>query len=350
MRDLISKLGVVLPIIQAPMAGGPDTPALAAAVCNAGALGSLGCAYLSPAKIDAVAAEVRRLTERPFGLNLFVRVAGAEDLAAQDRVLPLLREFRRELGLPEESRLGPGPESFEAQLEAVLRARPRVCSFTFGAPTREQVAALQARQIVVVGTATHLDEAEALEALGVDAICAQGAEAGGHRGTFLGRFEEALIGTMALVPQVVKHVRVPVIAAGGIMDGHGISAALKLGASAAQLGTAFLLCSEAGTHAAHREALTCKSARYTTVTRAFSGQPARGIRNRFTDAFERVAVAPFPHQQRLTADIRAAAAAAKRVDLMQLWAGQGAPLLRAMPAATLIETLAEEAGLAARQS
>ncbi len=343
MSELTELLGVALPIIQAPMAGGPDTPALAAAVGEAGALGSLGCAYLSAGKIEALAAEMRRRTARPFGLNLFVRADEADDAAAEGRVWPILGDFRRELGLAEMPKPAPPLDSFDVQLEAVLRVRPRVFSFTMGMPTPAQMAALRAQQIVTVGTATTVEEADALAALGVDAICAQGAEAGGHRGTFVGRWQDALIGTMALVPQIVRRVRVPVLAAGGLVDGYAIRAALTLGAAGAQLGTAFLTCPEAGTNAAHREALA--SARQTVVTRAFSGRAARGIRNRFSDAFEAIAAAPFPEQQRLTAEIRATAAAKKRVDLMQLCAGQGAPLVRTKPAATLVETQAREAGL-----
>lgn len=345
MRDLVDLLGIELPIVQAPMAGGPDTPALAAAVSDAGGLGSLGCAYLSPAKIEALGADMQKRTTAPFALNLFVRADEADDDAARARVSPTLVAFRRELGLPDEPGATAPPERFEAQLEAVLRVRPRVVSFTFGMPEREQLAALRARDIVVVGTATTVDEAEALAALGVDAIAAQGAEAGGHRGTFLGRFEDALVGTMALVPAIVARVPQPVLAAGGIMDGRAIRAALTLGAAAVQLGTAFLRCPEAGTHAAHREALGSERGRRTVVTRAFSGRPARGMRNRFSDAFEALAAAPFPQQQRLTAELRAAAAKAGNVELMQMWAGQGAPLSRAMPAAALVETLAREAGL-----
>jgi nitronate monooxygenase len=348
MRDFASLVGVELPIIQAPMAGGPDTPALAAAVSNAGGLGSLGCAYLSPAKIEALVAEVARLTSRPFGLNLFVRADEPEDAAARERVLPVLRDFRRELGLADEPKPAPPPDTFEAQLEAVLRVQPRVFSFTLGIVTREQVAELHGRDIIVVGTATTVEEGDALAEVGVDAVCAQGAEAGGHRGTFLGRFEDALVGTMALVRQLSRRLCVPVIAAGGIMDGKGIRAALELGAAAVQLGTAFMLCPEAGTNAPHRQALTSPSALRTVVTRAFSGRAARGIRNRMTDAFESIEAAPFPQQQRLTAELRQAATAAARVDVMQLWAGQGAPLLRPMPAAKLIATLCEEAGLPRR--
>jgi nitronate monooxygenase len=341
MRDLFE-----LPIIQAPMAGGPDTPALAAAVSAAGGLGSLGCAYVAPAEIEALAAAVRARTARPFALNLFIRSEGPEDKAgagAEARVTAVLGPMRAELGLAEAIALGPGLPRWEDQLEAVLGIAPPVLSFTFGVPSRDQVTALRARGIFVVGTATTVDEAGVLDELGVDAICAQGAEAGGHRGTFLGRFEDALVGTLALVPQIVARTRRPVIAAGGIMDGRGIRSALALGATAVQLGTAFLLCPEAGTSAPHRAAL--REARTTVITDAFSGRPARGIRNRMTGAFEAVAPAPFPLQQRMTHELRRAATAQARPDLMQLWAGQGAPLVRAMPAAELVATLAIEAGL-----
>ncbi len=333
------------PIIQAPMAGGPDTPELAAAVSNAGGLGSIGCAYLAPAQIDAVARTLRRLTAKPFALNLFVRGEPERDPDAAARVTPVLAPFRAELGLGAElSAANPEPD-FAAQLTAAIAARPAVISFTFGAPTREQVAAVRAADIVTIGTATTVAEADALVALGVDAICAQGGEAGGHRGTFLGSFEDALIGTLPLVRQIVARVALPVFAAGGIMDGAGIRAALALGAAGAQLGTAFMCCPEAGTTAAHRTALATATA--TTVTRAFSGRPARGIRNRMTDAFVAVEAAPFPQQQHLTQDIRRAAATAGRTDLMQLWAGQGAPLVRELPAAELVHVLAAEAGLTA---
>jgi nitronate monooxygenase len=341
----LEKLGIRLPIIQAPMAGGPDTPALAAAVGDAGGLGSLGCGYLSPVQIEAAAAAHRAISTRPFALNLFVRETVADDAAAAARVVPLLDGFRRELALSGDSPARTTVPSYPAQLEAVRSARPRLFSFTFGLPTEAELAALRASDILTVGTATTLDEAEALDALGVDAICAQGSEAGGHRGTFLGRAADALIGTMTLTRQIVARVRAPVIAAGGIMDGAGIRAALSLGAAAAQLGTAFLLCAEAGTHPTHRAALLSPSARRTVITRAFSGRAARGIANRFTEAFEHVDAAPFPQQQHLTAELRAAAAAQARPDLMQLWAGQGAPLVRSLPAAELVRALAEEAGL-----
>jgi nitronate monooxygenase len=345
MDDLLTQLGIRLPIVQAPMAGGPDTPELAAAVTEAGGLGSIGCAYLAAEQIDAVAAKVRILTTRPFGLNLFVRTDAPADAAAAARVAPVLAEFRRELGLSAEPAPPKSPPAFEAQFAAVLRARPRVFSFTFGVPTGEQIAALRAAGIVVVGTATSLEEANVLAERDVDVICAQGCEAGGHRGTFLGRPEDSLVGTMALTRQIAVRVAKPVIAAGGIMDGAGVRAALDLGARAAQLGTAFMLCPEAGTHGSHRAALKSDAARTTVVTRAFSGRAARGIRNRFTDALENIAPAPFPQQQELTAELRAEAAKSARPDLMQLWAGQGTALLRELPAAALVRALAAEAGL-----
>jgi nitronate monooxygenase len=329
------------------MAGGPDTPELAAAVSEAGGLGSLGCGYLSAEQIETLATRTRSYTSKPFALNLFIRDDTHDDASAEKRVMPLLEAFRRELGLPTHGGPAKPPPSFAAQFAAVLRARPRVFSFTFGLPTAAQVSELRKADIVVIGTATSLDEAEALAALGVDAVSAQGTEAGGHRGTFIGRAEDALVGTMALTRQIVARVGLPVIAAGGIMDGAGVRAALELGAAAVQLGTAFMLCPEAGTHPAHRAHLLSTEARRTVVTRAFSGRAARGIRNRFTDAFESIATAPFPQQQALTAELRQAAAAQGRTDLMQMWAGQGAPLLRAEPAAALLRSLAVEAGLLA---
>jgi nitronate monooxygenase len=342
---LLEEIGMRHPIVQAPMAGGTDTPALAAAVGEAGGLGSLGCGYLSPSQIDDVAAAYRALSTRPVALNLFVRERVAPDAAAAARVTPILDGIRRELALsPAAGEPKPAP-SYPDQLEAVLRARPRVFSFTFGQPTPAEIARLRAAGILVVGTATSLDEGEALAALGVDAVCAQGTEAGGHRGTFLGRAEDALVGTLALTRLLVARLRLPILAAGGIMDGAGIRAALSLGASAVQLGTAFMLCPEAGTSPPHRAALQSPAARRTVITRAFSGRAARGIANRFTELFAGVEAAPFPQQQELTAELRAAATRQARTDLMQLWAGQGAPLIRALPAAELVRTLVAEAGL-----
>jgi nitronate monooxygenase len=345
MHALLEAAGLSLPLIQSPMAGGPDTPALAAAVSAAGGLGSLGCGYLQPEKIEEVVQATRALTKRAFAVNLFIRSDPPDEAAELARVAAALEPFRRELKLPEHpAALKPLPR-VAAQLETVLRLKPKVLSFTFGMPSATELASLRSAGIVTVGTATSLEEGEVLQALGVDAVCAQGSEAGGHRGTFLGRAEDALIGTLGLTRQLVTRLRVPVIAAGGIMDGAQLRAALDLGAAAAQLGTAFMLCPEAGTHPAHRQALKSADARHTVVTRAFSGRAARGIKNRFSAAFEETAPTTFPQHQALTAELRAAAAAQGRTDLMQLWCGQNAVLLRELPAAELVSALAREAGL-----
>jgi nitronate monooxygenase len=349
MSGFLETMGVQLPLVQAPMAGGPDSPALAAAVSKAGGLGSLGCGYMTPEQIEEVVIATRALTKRPFAVNLFMRGDPPDNPAASARVVSALEPFRKSLGLLKPPALPRPLPQVEAQLAMVLRLKPKVLSFTFGLPRPEQLAALRAAGILTVGTATSLEEGEALQALGVDAICAQGSEAGGHRGTFLGTAELALIGTLALTRQLTARLQTPVFAAGGIMDGAGIRAVLHLGAVAAQLGTAFMLCPEAGTHPAHRQALRSPEARHTMVTRAFSGRAARGIRNRFSDAFGdrvgQVEPAGFPQQQGLTAEVRAAAAAQGRTELMQLWCGQNAALLRELPATELVSVLMDEAGV-----
>lgn len=341
---LLERLGLEHPIVQAPMAGGPTTTELVAAVSSAGALGSLGAAYLTGAAIRAAVAEIRRRTSRPFAINLFIPEREPLDLARVEAAQAMLAPYRAELGLPTPPVPSPLTIPFEEQIEATLEARVAGVSFTMGALDPAMVRAFQAQGAVVMGTATTVAEARILEGTGVDAIVAQGSEAGGHRGTFAAPFERALVGTMALVPQIVDAVRVPVIAAGGIMDGRGVAAALALGAAAAQLGTAFLTCAEAGTDPAHRRALVESSDESTTVTRAFSGKPARGLRNRFIEEIEPrgEAIAPFPLQNALTRDIRAAATRLGRPELTSQWAGQASAMVRSMSAAELIAALARE--------
>jgi nitronate monooxygenase len=225
----------------------------------------------------------------------------------------------------------------------LLEERVPVFSFTFGIPPREMLDACRKSGILSMGTATTVSEARALEEAGVDFICAQGAEAGGHRGTFDRDAEPALIGTLALVPQVADAVRAPVIAAGGVMDGRGLAAALALGASAVSLGTAFLLCPEAGTSGPYRAALREARDDSTVITRAFSGRAARGLGNRFTRQMSGEPLAPYPVQNALTREIRAAAAKAGDSGLLSLWAGQGAPLLREEPARELVARILREA-------
>ena len=344
---LLRRLGIEHPIIQAPMAGGPSTPALVAAVSGAGALGSFAGGYLSPDAIRAAVREIRRLTDRPFALNLFVpepaaRQVGPEEIA---RANEALRPFREELGLPPPPPSLPSPPRFADQLAVALEEKVPVFSFTFGSLPAEEVRRLRTAGIVVVGTGTNLKEGRILEDAGVDAVVAQGSEAGGHRGTFAGPSEEGLIGTMALVPQLAGRLRVPVIAAGGIMDGRGIVAALALGAQAAQMGTAFLAAAESGAHPRHKEALLHPAEEdRTALTRAFTGRLARGVRNRFMVEMERRgAVLPYPAQGMLTQDIRQASARAERADFLSLWAGQAAPLATAKGAGEIVRDLVEQA-------
>ena len=335
---------IQFPIIQAPMAGGPTTPELVAAVSNSGAPGSFGAAVLAPEAIRQVIEEIRTRTKKPFNVNLFVLEKPNPDARQVARALELLGPIRAELGMPP----GTVPQKFgedsENQFRALLEAAPPVASFTFGILTREQVAALKSRGSLVIGSATTVAEAKAWEAVGADAVCAQGSEAGGHRGTFLGDFESAMVGSMALIPQIVDAVRVPVIAAGGIMDGRGIAAALMLGASAAQLGTAFLTCPEAGVSATWKTALRNAKDTQTMVTRAFTGRPARGIANEFMLRLRDVQD-EFPSyliQGALTGPIRQAAAKANRPEFTAMWAGQGAGMSRDLPAAELVAKLVQE--------
>jgi len=352
MRTILTqRLGLSLPIIQAPMAGGGDTAELVAAVSNAGGLGSVGAAYLTPEQIVERGRAVRALTSRPFGINLFapqpIPEASPDALQrARDAIAP----YYGELGLTPPA-VSPPAIPFDDQLAASLETGASVFSFTFGLLPATAVAEIQRRHIVLMGTATTVAEAEALAALGVDAVIAQGGEAGGHRGTFLGEFERALIGTIALVPQICDAVDVPVVASGGIMDGRGIAASLALGASAAQLGTAFLVCDEAGISDAYRQAVLTASEDQTRLTRAFSGKPARGIVNRFlTGMAEREdAILPFPLQNGLTRPLRTESAKRNQADYLSLWAGQGVRLARRRKAGELMEILRVEMQAAVRR-
>ena len=297
--DLIELLQIQYPIIQAPMAG-PTTPALAAAASNAGALGSLGCAMLDPGQLRDAYAETRRATNGAINLNFFVHVdpeTPADGAAGMRRRLaPYYTEL--ELGEVPPPTLT-APAFNPALLEVLLELQPRVASFHFGLPDAGAVEALKAVGSIVLSSATTVAEARALEQAGADAIIAQGYEAGGHRGTFAPPFETGMIGTFALVPQVVDAVGVPVVAAGGIADGRGIAAAFALGASGVQIGTAFLSCPEANVSRLHREALRQAQDRGTRLTRALTGRPARAVVNRYIEemAADEDAAAPFPLQR-----------------------------------------------------
>jgi nitronate monooxygenase len=342
---LTRRFGLSHPIIQAPLAGGGDTPALVAAVGEAGALGFIGAAYLTPAQIAETARAVRERTDRPFGISLFAPppavVLPADPRPALERVAP----YYGELGLTPPLPPAPPADTFADLLAAALQSGAAAFSFTFGILPPSAVAAIKARGMFLMGTATTVDEAVALERAGADAVVAQGSEAGGHRGTFTDDFQAGMVGIVALVPQMADAVRVPVIASGGIMDGRGIAAALALGAAAVQMGTAFLTCDEAGIPEAYKMAILGAHEDGTRLTRAFSGRPARGIVNRFMTEVDRdgdAAILPFPLQNSLTRPLRAAAAKQGRAEFLSLWAGQGVRLARRQPAAELIARLAKE--------
>lgn len=343
--DFIRRLGIDHPLLLAPMAGETAKPALTIAVSNAGALGAIGMAYMTPQAIRDNIRTIRAGTERPFHVNLFAPTpwqADPDKIAAYRRELGMAHEA---LGLPVPDLPNSYQESFEAQFAAVLEEAPPVCSFTFGAPKPDQIAALKARNILVIGTATTVAEARLLEQLGVDAIAAQGSEAGGHRGSFLDSVDNSLVGTMALVPQVVSAVKLPVIAAGGIADGRGVAAALCLGAAAVALGTSFLLAEETGLGAGYRALLQGEQAERTALTRAFSGRHARGIRNGFLDrlAGRDDLIPDFPVANAMSRAMRAAASKSGQTDFQSLWAGQAARLAKPEPAAAIVARILREA-------
>src|SRR5438067_3847899 len=342
MSELTKRLGLRHPLILAPMAGGPSTPALAAAVSEAGGLGSYGAAYLPRGKVRDVIHEIRALTSRPFAINLFADDGVAADPDVLQSAQAAVAKYREELGL---SPTAPPAESatLAEAFPVLFEEQVPVFSFTFGIPSGAVLDACRSAGIVTMGTATSVAEARALEEAGIDLVCAQGAEAGGHRGAFDRNADPPLVGTMALVPQVVDAVRAPVIAAGGIMAGRGVAAALALGAQAASLGTAFLLCPEAGTSAPYRAALRDARDDATVITRAFSGRAARGLANRFTREMAGAPLAPFPVQNALTRDMRTASAQRGDSGLLSLWAGQAAALARELPARELVAQVLREA-------
>lgn len=332
------------PIIQGPTAGGNNTPAQVAAVSNAGALGSLACSLLVPTTIRDQVAQIRALTERPFCLNFFVLQPPQPDDAMLAQAVELLRPIWSSLGWTSLPTPAKWCEDFSAQFELLLELRPAVASFTFDILSAEQVARLRAADIFVIGTITTVAEAQAWEAIGADAVIASGVESGGHRGTFLVPQTEATLGLFELLPQVVAAVNIPVIAAGGIMDGADIARALAAGAQAVQMGTAFLVCDESAIHPAYKQRLLTAGNHPTRLTRIFSGRYARGLENRFMIDMAAVEtqVPAYPVQNALTGAIRAEAARRGDTELMSLWCGTGVARARAMPAAQLVQTLMAE--------
>jgi nitronate monooxygenase len=347
LNPLLRKLGIDLPIIQAPMAG-VSTPEMAAAVSNAGGLGSVGVGSVGAEATRQTIAAVRSRTARPFNVNVFCNRPAAANAAREAAWLARLApEFAR-YGAQPPTRLTEIYQSFltdDAKLAVLVAERPAVVSFHFGLPARARVEALRAAGIVLLATATSLDEGRAVAAAGIDAVVAQGYEAGGHRGVFDPDAPDERLGTMALTRLFARSLGVPVIAAGGIMDGAGVAAALALGAAAAQLGTAFVACPESSADAGYRAALLGAPAEHTVMTRAISGRPARCLANRFTAlgaGVEPGAVPEYPVAYDAGKALHAAAKASGEFGFGAQWAGQGAPLARALPAAELVARLRGE--------
>ena len=349
MKNRLTKLlGIKHPIIQAPMAGGTTPPELIASACNAGALGSLGAGYMSPDQIAEQIEAIRRLTDRPFAINLFTYNPPSIEDFEQSKINKLassIGTYCAELQIAAPTAATAIPKyTLNDQLEVILAKKIQYFSFAFGIPTDDQIKVLKGANVVLLGTATTTSEARQLQAAGVNVIVAQGSEAGGHRSTFTSSFEAAMIGSMALIPQVVDAVKVPVVAAGGIMDGRGLAAALALGAEGVQMGTAFLLCDEANVQGDYRKAIMSREAEETKITSVFSGRPARGIRNRFMDEMEAIAdeLLPFPLTDAMTKPMRAEARGRGLTDYINLWAGQAGRLAKPMSTAKLIESVSRD--------
>ncbi|WJQ05696.1 nitronate monooxygenase [Geobacillus stearothermophilus] len=331
-----------IPIIQAPMAGGVSTPKLAAAVSNAGGLGFLAGGYKTAEAMRKEIHKLRTLTDRPFGVNVFVPGDKTVDEKALERYRAVLESEAERLG----ASVGEpkwDDDDWEAKFDVLLEERVPVVSFTFGCPDKEVIAALQKAGSFVMVTVTSREEACMAAEAGANALCVQGEEAGGHRASFGNDpKKDGALELFPLLARVRAAVRVPLAAAGGIMDGRGIAAALKAGASVVQLGTAFLRCPESGAHPLHKQALADPRFVETAVTRAFTGRPARGLVNRFMAEYRALAPAAYPHVHHMTKPLRAAAAKAGDPEGMSLWAGTGYRLARELPAAELVEELKRE--------
>ncbi len=348
MPNVFTRIGVDLPIVQAPMAG-VSTPEMAAAVSNAGALGSIGVGAVSADGARAMIGSLKRLTSKPFNVNVFTHqpaTANAErELAWLHALKPVFERFGAEPPIA----IREIYTSFrvdDAMLRVFLELRPAVVSFHFGLPPAQVIGRLKAAGIVLFASATNLTEAESAAGAGVDAIVAQGYEAGGHRGVFDPMAPDSRMGVTALTRLLVRKLAIPVIAAGGVMDGAGIAAMLDLGAEAAQLGTAFVACPESSADAHYRAALFGVAASATEMTTLISGRPARCLPNRFTalkdSALKGLTAPDYPIAYDAGKALATAARTAGDGGFGAQWAGQGAPLARAMPAGALVAALAEE--------
>lgn len=342
-------MGIDYPIVQGPFGGGLSSVKLTSTVSNAGGLGSFGGQPFSSDEIIETCKEIRKLTNKPFNINLWVNDRDARLSTYNEydykKLVALFKPYFDELGLPLPERpTDLGPE-FEEQMEAIYQAKPAVFSFVYGIPSSDILENCRRLNIKTVGAATTVDEAIALENAGVDAIVVTGFEAGGHRVSFLRPPEDSLTGTFSLIPQVADHVKIPIIAAGGIVDARGIKAAFALGADAVQMGTAFLATSQSNASQDHKDKLFTPDAKYTTLTKVFTGRLSRGIRNRLTEELKHheELLAPYPLQSKFMGFLKAYPANTNsNPDFKSYWAGQSASLLKHLDARILMESLISE--------
>lgn len=328
------------PIIQAPMAGGASTPNLAAAVCNAGGIGFLAAGYKTAEEMRREIEETQRLTDRPFGVNVFV----PSEEVVDETVLSAYREKIQKEAESVGALVGQpisDDDDWVSKIDALKELRVAIVSFTFGCPESRIIKELQQAGSLVAVSVTNLDEAHFAVTAGADILCAQGIEAGGHRASFENRIESDQ-GLLELIGMIKKELNVPMVAAGGLMDGKDIAAVLAAGAVAAQLGTAFLRCPESGASPVHKAALHDSRFTKTAITRAFSGRRARGLVNRFLEEYDREAPSAYPHVHHMTKQMRKVAGQKEQPELMALWAGQGYKRSRELPASKLMEKLVEE--------
>jgi nitronate monooxygenase len=332
------------------MAGGVTTSKLVAEVSNSGGLGMIGAGYMTPVQIREQIREIKQLTSNTFGINLFVpnefKVTDNEIKLANQLLNPIRQQLnlqpKDDFELPIFNNV---LEKFNEQIKVIMEEKVPICSFTFGIPSREVIAELKQSNIILVGTATTVREAVENEKAGMDIVVVQGSEAGGHRGSFIDGDQESLVGLMSLIPQVVDNVSIPVVAAGGIMDGRGLMASICLGAKGVQMGTAFLTCVESGAHKIHKDAILKSNEDQTVLTRSFSGKWARGIKNKFILEIQKhEAILPdFPVQNTLTQDIRKISSVQNNQNFISLWSGQSPRLAKNQTVPLLIKNIITEA-------
>jgi len=343
--SLAKILGVQYPILQGPFGGGLSSVKLTATISNLGGVGGFGAYTLTPDEIVNINSQIRQATDKPFNINLWISdtdtPTGTVPEADFQKTAALFQPYFDELGIPMPQKPAPFVSRFENQVQVILDTRPPIFSFMFGIPSPDILEQCKRRGIVTMGAATTLDEAIALEAAGVDSIIASGFEAGGHRPSFLAASENSLTGTFVLLQQIADKVRTPIIAAGGIATGKGIAAALTLGAEAVQVGTAFLACEESGALDIHREMLFSDKAKYSLLSRAFTGRLGRGLRSRISGEMQgqQPNHLPFPLQTQFMSSLRKTALEQQKWDLVLFWGGQIAPILKHRKAADLMHAL-----------